>query len=87
MSDKHDVSGVVSAFLNHQIPERAELMRYFRQEVLHSEPCVHLVREIGDEAFRAGLSPARLIQLVLIYGKVLGVLEERELQKRKRRRN
>jgi hypothetical protein len=82
-----DVSNVVNEFLKHNTPERRELIKEFREEVIRNPAMRRLVAEVGQEAVHNQADPVMCIGLGLLYGMVLGVFLERDRQERGRRAN
>jgi hypothetical protein len=81
----YDVSGVVTAFLNRQLPERAELVRFFHTEIFTLPAVKELMAAVATEAMAQKLDPVNVLALGLNYGLAIGVLLEKERAERERR--
>lgn len=83
----YDVSNVVKAFLNEQYPQRADLIKHFRQEINDTPACKALLAEVAQKAMEHQLGPVAVLGCGLMYGMALGVLMEKDRTERSRRRN
>jgi hypothetical protein len=87
MSLNYDLTNVIAAFLENTNPsERAELVRFFGQEIRTSRAGKILVGQIGTHCVEGGTNPIQLLQMGIMYGMVLGVLLEKDKAEREAKR-
>ena len=87
MSLNYDLTNVIQSFLNNDNPsERAELVRFFGQEIRASRAGKIFTGQIGIHCAEAQMSPVQLLQIGIMYGAVLGVLLEKDRQAREKKR-
>jgi hypothetical protein len=80
-----DISNVVRHFLNSSTPERRELMKEFREEVIRNPAMRRFVSEVGQEAMKNRATPVMTLGIGVLYGMALGVLLERDRTREKKR--
>lgn len=78
MADKYDINGMIKAFLNNQVPDRAQLVKEMRLACIHSREAQRLLRQVLEESLERGAQPATCVNIAMMYGMVVGILLERD---------
>jgi hypothetical protein len=81
----YDVSNIVRAMLDRQIPHWAENFAHLREECIRQPIVNRMLAEIGQHAADANISPLELLRLGIIYGMTLGVYLEKDHTARQKR--
>lgn len=69
----YDIETITKILLDNQLANRPELVRQFRDAIMHMPVCKQLLANILSECLEKGKQPAELGMAGLIYGMVLGV--------------
>lgn len=83
MSNRFDVTNVVTMFHRGDIKERPALIKAIREGCEKNRAVAMLISNIADEASKRGLQPIDYMMLAFEYGAAIGVLIERERTERK----
>jgi hypothetical protein len=79
---KYDINGMIKAFLDNQVADRAILVKEMRLACIHSREAQRLLRQVLEESLSKGAQPATCVNIAMMYGMVVGVLVERDRTER-----
>lgn len=75
---KYDINGMIKAFLDNQVPDRAQLVKEMRLACIHSREAQRLLRQVLDESLQRGAQPSTCVNIAMMYGMVVGIIIERD---------